>query len=80
MILLSSLTPPPADLLEEAIETDNLDRLAQWFISEKHTGYTFQTIVDFVEEQQNAKRAASAKKQTRKATTTTTKAMEIPQL
>ena len=81
MILINfSMLAPPADLLEAAIKTGNLEPLEHWFIQQKHTGYTFQTIVDFVETQRSAKRAPSAKKQTRKATTTTQKAMEIPQL
>ena len=85
MILINfSMLAPPADLLEAAIKTGNLEPLEHWFIQQKHTGYTFQTIVDFVEEQRSAKtktkRAPSAKSKTRKATTKTTKAMELSQL
>ena len=78
MILINpSMLAPPADLLEQAVESNNFEPLEHWFIQQKHTGYSFQTIVDFVSEQQNAKRAPSAKSKTRKATTTTQKAMEI---
>ena len=81
MILVNpSILAPPADLLEQAIKTGNLEPLEHWFIAQHSPGYSFQTIADFVETQQNAKRAASAKKTTRKATTKTTKAMELSQL
>ena len=84
MILINLPLAPPADLLEQAVETNDLEPLAHWFIQQKHTGYSFQTIADFVAEQRSenskTKRAISAKKPARKATTTTQKAMEIPQL
>jgi len=80
MILINSMLAPPADLLEQAIKTGKLEDLAYWFVEQKHTGYSFKTIADFVSEQQNAKRASSAKSQARKATTTTTKAMETTPL
>jgi len=86
MILINPpMLAPPADLLEQAIESNNLEPLEHWFIAQPSPGYSFQTIVDFVAERRStlkpkAKRAASAKKQTRKAQTTITKAMELPQL
>ena len=84
MILINSMLPPPADLLEQAIKTGKLEDLEHWFINQRSPGYSFQTIADFVSEQRSAKtktkRAPSAKSKTRKATTKTTKAMEIPQL
>jgi hypothetical protein len=86
MILINPpMLPPPADLLEQAIKTNDLEPLAHWFIRQPSPGYSFQTIVDFVAERRStlkpkAKRAPSAKKPARKATTTTQKAMEIPQL
>jgi hypothetical protein len=46
---------PPADLLEQAISTGNLDDLEEWFIQTKNPGYSFKTIADFVEERRSAK-------------------------
>ena len=84
MILINLPLAPPADLLEQAVKTGNLEPLAHWFIRQPSPGYSFQTIADFVETQRSektkTKRAASAKKQTRKANTTTTKAMETTPL
>ena len=86
MILINFPIAPPADLLEAAIETNDLEPLEHWFIRQPSPGYSFKTIVDFVEERRStlkpkAKRAASTTRKTRKASTTkTTKAMEIPQL
>lgn len=86
MILINYPIAPPADLLEQAIETNDLEPLAHWFIRQPSPGYSFKTIVDFVAERRStlkpkAKRAASTTQRARKASTTkTTKAMEIPQL
>lgn len=86
MILINFPIAPPADLLEAAIETNDLEPLAHWFIRQPSPGYSFKTIVDFVAERRStlkpkAKRAASTTQRARKASTTkTTKAMEIPQL
>ena len=84
MILINSMLPPPADLLEQAVKTGELEDLEQWFINQKAPGYSFQTIADFVETQRSAKtktkRDPSAKSKTRKANTTTTKAMETTPL
>jgi len=73
MILINfSMLPPPADLLEQAVKTNDLEPLAHWFIRQPSPGYSFQTIADFVETQRSAKtktkRAPSAKKTTRKVT------------
>ena len=74
MILINYPIAPPADLLEQAIETNDLEPLAHWFIRSSSPGYSFQTIADFVEERRSpntkpkTKRAPSAKKQTRKVT------------
>ena len=84
MILINSMLPPPADLLEQAVKTNDLEPLAHWFIRQPSPGYSFQTIADFVAEQRSvktkAKRAPSAKSKTRLAPTKTTKAMETTPL
>ena len=66
---------PPADLLIQAVQTDDddLEPLAEWFIAHPRLGYSFETIVDFVAQERSknskpkTKRAPSAKKTTRKA-------------
>ena len=84
MILVNLPLPPPADLLEAAIESNDLEPLEHWFIRQPSPGYSFSVIADFVETQRSAKtktkRAPSAKKPARKANTTTTKAMETTPL
>ena len=85
MILINYPIAPPADLLEQAIETNDLEPLEHWFIRQPSPGYSFKTIVDFVEERRStlkpkAKRAASTTRKTRKVTPTKQKAMEIPPL
>jgi hypothetical protein len=80
MILISSMLPPPADLLDQAVKTNDLEPLEHWFIRQTSPGYSFQTIAEFVEQERSkiskpkAKRAPSAKTKTRKATTTKQKA------
>jgi len=75
---------PPADLLTQAVESNDLEPLAEWFISQPTPGYSFQTIADFVAEQRSknskpkTKRAPSGKSKARK--TTPTKKEMIPQL
>jgi hypothetical protein len=73
MILISSMSPPPADLLEQAVKTGNTEPLAEWFIGQTSPGYSFQTIADFVAEERSrkskAKRAPSGKSKTRKTPT-----------
>jgi hypothetical protein len=77
MILISSMSPPPADLLDQAVKTNDLEPLEHWFIRQPSPGYSFQTIVDFVEQERSrkskAKRVTSGKSKTRKATPTTKK-------
>ena len=86
MILINYPIAPPADLLEQAVKTNDLEPLAHWFIRQPSPGYSFKTIADFVAERRStlkpkAKRVTSGQSKTRKASTTkTTKAMEIPQL
>ncbi len=86
MILISSMFPPPADLLEQAVLTGKLEDLEEWFIAQRSPGYSFQTIADFVAERRSelqktkVKRAPSGKSKTRKTTTKTAKAMETAPL
>ena len=53
MILISSMSPPPADLLQQAIQTGNTEPLAEWFIGQTSPGYSFQTIAEFVEQERS---------------------------
>ncbi|MFZ9739319.1 MAG: hypothetical protein ACO3EZ_15060 [Prochlorotrichaceae cyanobacterium] len=54
MILINfPMSPPPAVLLEQAVKTGKLEELEQWFINQKAPGYSFQTIVDFVEQERS---------------------------
>jgi len=85
MILINfPMSPPPADLLEQAIETNDLEPLEHWFIRQPSPGYSFKTIADFVAERRSAnskaKRAPSAKKQTRKASNPTKQKAEVTPL
>ena len=80
MILISSMLPPPADLLTSAIQTGNTEALAEWYIGQTSPGYSFQTIAEFVEQERSkiskprTKRAPSGKSKARKVSTPTTKA------
>ena len=47
------LTLPPADLLEQAVKTGNLEHLEQWFINQRSPGYSFSVIADFIEERRS---------------------------
>ena len=80
MILISSMLPPPADLLQQAIKTNDLEPLEHWFIRQTSPGYSFETIAEFVSEERSkiskpkAKRAPSGQSKARKATPTKQKA------
>ena len=80
MILISSMLPPPADLLDQAVKTNDLEPLEHWFIRQKNPGYSFETIAQFVEQERSkiskprTKRAPSGKSKARKVSTPTTKA------
>ena len=68
---------PPADLLTQAVESNDLEPLAAWFVTQRSPGYSFQTIADFVAEERSktskpkAKRAPSTTRKTRFANPTT---------
>jgi hypothetical protein len=74
MILISSMSPPPAGLLEQSIKTGNTEALAEWYIGQTSPGYSFQTIAEFVEQERSkiskprTKRAPSGKSGTREET------------
>ena len=84
MILVNLPLPPPADLLEAAIESNDLEPLEHWFIRQPSPGYSFQTIADFVSEQRSknskTKRPPSGKKPRRLVPTKTKQVMELSQL
>ena len=81
MILINfSMLAPPADLLEAAVKTGNLEPLEHWFVEQKHTGYSFQTIADFVSEQRSAKKTKRAPSTTRQARKAPTKKEEVTPL
>ena len=84
MILINLPIAPPADLLEQAVKTGNLEPLAHWFIRQPSPGYSFQTIADFVETQRSenskTKRPLSAKNRAALVSTKTKQVMELSQL